>query len=179
MSDDANYELYQRLRDFVGFSVEDEANLRELAPILMPEQPAITDTFYEAILKEPETASFVEGRVDALKKTHGRWFEGLLGGDYGREYFRERWRIGLAHVRIGINPRWVDVTITLIHELVLARLHALMGAPAIEKHRSFARLLDLDRAIIQSAYEEDRWDRLSEFTGMKRTLIDNVVRVAR
>ena len=179
MNVDASFELYQRLREYVGFGTDDEQCLRDLAPILIPEQQAVTDAFYEAILREPETAAFVEGRLEGLKRTHAQWFEELFNGVYGREYFERRWQIGLAHVRVGLNPRWVDLTVSHVHEFVLQRLHALKGDEGVRMHRSVARLLELDRTVIQLAFDEDRLDRLSEFTGMKRALIENVVKVAR
>lgn len=176
---DSYLPLYDRLRDFVGFSHEDIEQIKRLAPVLIPEQGRITDEFYAAILREPETAAFVEGRVEGLKKTHARWFEELFSGNYDASYFENRWRIGMVHVRIGLSPRWVDLVMTHIHEQVLATLYRLLGPEGVQAHRSIARLLELDRAIIQLAYDEDRLDRLSEFTGMKRALIENVVRIAR
>lgn len=179
MSAPRHYDWYLRLRNFVGFSEEDISQLRKLGPVLIPEQPRITDKFYAAILAEPETAAFVDGKLDRLKRTHARWFEELFDGEYGEAYFQNRWRVGLAHVRVGLSNRWVDVVMTHVHEEALAILHELLGDDGVGYHRSLARLLELDRAIMQLAYDEDRLDRLSEFTGMKRTLIENVVRIAR
>lgn len=170
---------FQKLADFIGFDDRDRSRLVELKGILVPEQDRITDAFYESIQREPETRAFVEGRVEALKKTHARWFSELFDGEYGEAYFEGRWKIGMAHVRIGLSPRWVDMVVTHIHELVLQTLNEKMGEAGVQAHQSFARLLDLDRAIIQLAYDEDRLDRLSDFTGMKRTLIENVIRIAK
>ena len=176
---ESHLEFYGRLQTFVGFDEQDQRQLAAVAPILLPEQERITDQFYEAILREPETAAYVEGRLDGLKRTHGRWFRELFGGDYGPRYFENRWRIGMAHVRIGLHPRWVDLVLTHVHEQVLITLKSKMGDDGVSAHQSVARLIELDRAVIQLAYDEDRLDRLTEFTGMKRTLIENVVRIAR
>lgn len=174
-----SYARFLKFKEFVGFDQKDAETLGRLGPVLVPEQARITDAFYEAILHEPETRAFVEGRIDTLKRTHSAWFGELFEGQYQRAYFDRRWRIGLAHVRIGLDSRWVDVVCTHIHELVLATLSDLLGSEGVVAHRSFARLLELDRAVIQLAYDEDRLSRLSEFTGMKRALIENVVRIAR
>lgn len=173
------YEQFLRLRAFIGFDDKDAETLRQLGPVLIPEQTRITDEFYTTILREPETAAFTEGRLEALKKTHARWFEELFQGAYDREYFENRWRIGLAHVRVGLNSRWVDLVMSCIHDLVLTTLQSLQGSDGVQAHRSVARVLELDRVIMQLAYDEDRLDRLSEFTGMKRALIENIVRIPR
>ena len=124
-----SYAQLLEFKEFVGFEERDAETLKGLDPVLVPELARITNAFYTALLKEPETRSFVEGRIDALKRTHGAWF----------------------------------------NELVPATLSDLLGAAGVEAHRSFARRLELDRAVIQLAYDEDR----------KRTLIENVVRIAR
>ena len=48
-------------------------------------------------------------------------------------------------------------------------------AELASKASSFIKLCDLDLAIINLAYSEERLDRFSEFTGMKRRLIENVI----
>lgn len=48
---------------------------------------------------------------------------------------------------------------------------------AAELQASVVRILDLDLAIINLSYQEDRLDRLSTFTGMKRALIENIIRI--
>ena len=42
---------------------------------------------------------------------------------------------------------------------------------------SLLKVLDLDLAIINLSYQEDRLDRLSDFTGMKRALIENIIKI--
>ena len=42
---------------------------------------------------------------------------------------------------------------------------------------SLIKACDLDLAIINLAYSEDRLERLSSFTGMKRALIENVIKL--
>jgi truncated hemoglobin YjbI len=41
---------------------------------------AITDQFYQRLAANPEQARMIEGRVDALKRTHNRWMSELFAG---------------------------------------------------------------------------------------------------
>lgn len=169
--------LFQDLQRFVGFTDADAATLRGLEPIFAVHGAAITDAFYERILNQPETAALVAGRLDHLKRTHTKWMGELFTGEYGMTYLHGRWRIGLTHVRIGVPPMWVEMVISFLRT---ASLELIAREVADEPQRTtcsqaLIRLLDLDLAIINLAYAEDRLDRLSEFTGMSRKLIERCV----
>jgi hypothetical protein len=170
-------ETYASIRSFVNFTDHDVANLVAIRPIVEKHGPAVTDAFYEVIQRTPATARFVEGRVDALKKTHTRWMMDLVAGDYGDAYFDSRWRIGKVHVRIGIDPFWPESVMSILraglHE-ALAREIPDSGELS-DKYASLVKILDLDMTVINLSYAEDRLDRLTEFTGMKRALLENLI----
>ena len=172
-------EIFEAIKEFVGFSEADVEALKGLQPWVEEHGPKITDVFYETIQATPAVAKFVEGRVDHLKTTHIQWMRELVGGKYDEAYFERRWKIGEAHVRIGLDPIWVDGTMSLIRSKALNKL----AETAEDKERlaaatgSLIKACDLDLAIINLAYAEDRLERLSSFTGMKRALIENVIKL--
>jgi hemoglobin-like flavoprotein len=172
-------EVYDEMKRFLGFGAEDAENLKALRPILGRHQQAITEHFYEALGRFPETAKLIAGRVDALKRTHGAWFNDLLAGDYGPAYLESRWRIGMAHVRIGMSPYWVEVVMSIVRQMAVAALANEIRDPQElgRKCASLLKVLDLDLLIINLAYQDDRMDRLARFTGMKRALIENVIKM--
>ncbi|TNE51697.1 MAG: hypothetical protein EP343_03185 [Deltaproteobacteria bacterium] len=174
----------QPIQDFqalTGLSPEDADNLKILGPIMARHQAAITDYFYKSLAEHPETAALIEGRVDHLKGTHAKWFARLFDGDYGSGYIEERWRIGLAHVRIGLSPHWVEGVMNLIRVLgVKAIAEEFQDPNDVARYTgSLLKVLDLDLAIVNLSYQEDRLDRITEFTGMKRTLIENIIKLPR
>jgi hypothetical protein len=175
----APFELYERLKVFMGFGPTDVENLTGLRPIAEKHGPAITDRFYERLGEMPETAKHIEGRVDHLKKTHKVWLMSLVGGDYGAPYFESRWRIGLAHVRIGLEPYWVEGVMSFIRTAMLEAIGSELEDPreASRKAMSFVKACDLDQLIINLSYAEDRLERLSAFTGMKYALLENIMRM--
>lgn len=172
-------ELFSRLKDFVGFTEVDAANLVALAPLVAKYGPKVTDDFYARLAAVPETAKFIEGRVDALKKTHAQWMSSLVGGDYGEAYFQSRWRVGMAHVRIGLDTHWVEGVMSFIRTSVANAIAQDIKDPVelASKVASFTKICDLDLLIVNLSYSEDRLDRLSNFTGMKRNLIENIIRL--
>ena len=174
-----HYETFEEMKRFLRFDANDVANLKALAPILLRHQQAITDYFYEQINQTPETAKLVAGRVDALKRTHGVWFGELLGGQYDQPYFETRWRIGLAHVRIGLGPHWVEGIMSIVRTKALAALAQEISdsKEMANRYTSLLKVLDLDLFVINLAYQDERLVRLTRFTGMKRGLIENVIRM--
>lgn len=174
-------ELFEDIKRFLDFGPDDVEALRSISGWVADHGPAITDAFYETIQRTPAVAGFVEGRVEHLKKTHIAWMRELVGGEYGDAYFASRWKIGLAHVRIGLDPIWVDGTMSLIRSKALVALaeHAEDKERLTRAQASLVKACDLDLAIINLAYAEDRLDRLTEFTGMKRPLIENIIKLPR
>ncbi len=173
------FELLERLKTFLSFDDADAENLRSMAAIVGRHGPAITDAFYVRLAANPKTAPLIEGRVDALKGTHRAWMASLTSGDYGPDYLTSRWRIGLAHVRVGLEPWWVESVMSFIRTSMLEALAKELADPAelARKHNSFVKVCDLDLLIINLSYGEDRLARITEFTGMKRALLENIIRL--
>lgn len=174
----AAYDIFTSAKDFINFSAEDEANLRSLGPVFARHGAAITDAFYGTLARFPATAKLIEGRVDMLKATHHRWMGELFAGDYGETYFHNRVRIGMVHVKVGIDPVFVECVCSLLrvagHEAMRKEI------PDTEelsrKFASYCKIIDLDLILINLAYNEERLDRLSAVTGMRRNLIENLVK---
>ncbi len=171
--------VFEELKSFVGFGEEEAQTLKGMKTVMEPIQGPITDTFYTQLGKQEATARMIEGRVESLKGTHGRWFNSLFEGEYGQSYFEGRWRIGLAHVRIGLEPHWVEGVMSLIRTEAIVRLGAQVAdAEALGKMCSaLVKVLDLDLAVINLSYQEERLERLTDFTGMKRNLIENIIKI--
>ncbi|MCA9669698.1 MAG: hypothetical protein KC503_29085 [Myxococcales bacterium] len=172
-------QIFATMKEFIDFGEQDVKNLVEMAPLMQKHQQRITDYFYEVLGKYPPTAKLIEGRIDQLKGTHAVWFGELFAGDYSDAYFEGRWRIGMAHVRIGLDPYWVEAVMSVIRTMSLEALaQELDDAAAVaQKHASLLKLLDIDLLIINLSYQEDRLARLTDFTGMKRKLIENIIRI--
>ena len=97
-----------RRKHFLDFGTTDAEALKALGQKLDGEAGFFVDDFYAHLRAFPETARLLEGdgRLERLKKTQLAYFRSLLAGDYGREYVRERLRIGAAHDGAGLEPQW-------------------------------------------------------------------------
>ncbi|NBB82786.1 MAG: chemotaxis protein, partial [Alphaproteobacteria bacterium] len=152
--------LAQRLA-FLDLSDAQRARLRRFWDILEPQLDGILEAFYSAIAREPEVWRMMEGddaKVARLKKAQAEHWRTLFGARFDDAYFREIRRIGHAHSRIGLEPRWYLAGYTR----VLAHLHAvavdaLRRKPDELKHTIAAidTAVMLDAELAVSVYLEE------------------------
>ena len=110
---DAHFEVYQDMKKFIDFGPEDAERLKALAPVFAKHGPNITSNFYDSLLAYPKTAAIIEGRVEPLKATHGKWMVALFEGEYDRAFFDRQYIIGDAggdisppHVPSHVAGQW-------------------------------------------------------------------------
>jgi len=171
--------ILQEIKDFIGFTDADVTALRAIAPTFATHGAAITDLFYVKLARDPEQSKLIEGRVDALKRTHNRWMSQLFAGEYGEAYFDDRWRIGLTHVRVGVKPWWVEAVTSFLRTEGVGLLTHEIADPQqrVGSVQALIKILDIDLMIINLAYSQETIERLSQFTGMSRKLIERCVQL--
>jgi len=154
-------ERYRRLQCYVGWSDDDARRVREAAPLVRGSFGELIEDFYATIATEPQTAKVITGgqkQVDRLKVTLCHWLEEMFQGPWSDDYAAARWRVGWRHVEIGLDSVFTAVALSrLRYGLTRAIEQNWTGTPSdlLETLRSVHRLLDLDLAIIQDAYESE------------------------
>lgn len=177
---DQPIDVFEQMKTFLDFGPADVENLRSLAPVFARRGPPITDEFYEILARYPETNRLLEGRVDGLKRTHQRYLGELFAGTYDAGYFQDRIRVGQVHVRVGLDPYFVEAVMSFLRTAGMFAIREELGTdPTIDKKiASYLKILDLDLLVINLAYGEERLTRLTKFTGMSRRLLETCIRRA-
>lgn len=174
---DANYQLFSDMKAFLAFDAADAENLGTLTDFVGDQGPEISEQFYTSLGAYPATAKIIEGRVDALKRTHLDWMLDLTNGEYDRGFFDRQFRIGEVHVAVGIEPAFVESVMSVMRQQFEVRLKVAFGADrGGELYRSLVKILDLSLMVINLSYQDERLARISGFTGMSRNLIENLVK---
>jgi hypothetical protein len=129
--------------------------------------PQLVEAFYDRLLAHPPTAEYLEGdMVEHLRPRLNDWFVQLFSGNYDQAYVRSRLTIGQIHVRIGLPVRYplamMDVMLKFGEDVA-----AQSGQPDAAK-TAFRKLLALDIAIFNQAYEDSQLKHLSEMVGNER-----------
>jgi hemoglobin-like flavoprotein len=173
-----NVNLFKHI---TGFSDKDSAAVQAISPLLTAIAPKLTDEFYAQLLSHPETKKHIDGRVDTLKATHQEWIVYLFTGPHDEAFFARQEIIGVVHVKVKIPPLFVSSSMSFLRHAIVHLLHmkAESGELTCEEfeHASagILRLLDLCQMLIDNAYEVERLRLLSEATGMKLKLIENLI----
>ncbi len=165
-------------RNVSGLTERDESTLRDAASVIVPHIESLTEKFYEQLSAEPKTATYIEGRVDLLKKTHIKWIEALFSGNYDEEFFESQLRIGRTHVSAKIPPLFVASSMSYLRSAFPKLINQEFNNDdkmAGEISSSILRVLDLCQFLIDYAYEQDRLKRLTDATGLTRPLLENLI----
>ena len=150
---------YRELQRYADWTDDDAARVHALAPLLHPALPALVNDFYAEIERHPQAARVITGgreQVERLKGTLIRWLEELLSGKYDAEYVIRRWRVGDRHVEIGLDQVYTNMALSRLRiglMRVLADAWQTSSAERLTTLRSLHKLLDLDLAIIEDAYQ--------------------------
>jgi len=151
--------LIEELKRYVGFTPDDAQTLRRVGPLVDPHLDALTDRFYSLIPAHPEAASVFTGgdeQIARLRQLLRKWARGLFGGTYDEAYAEERLRIGLRHVALGLQQRYVlgaiHVVETFLRSVLIAALpHTGERGNALT---SLGRILCIDTCLICESYFE-------------------------
>jgi two-component system, NtrC family, sensor kinase len=155
------YQRYQELQQYVRWSEEDARRVRDARVLLEPSLVAIIDDFYKVIEEHPDARKVITGgqaQIERLKGTLLRWLGELLAGPYDRAYVLRRWQVGYRHVEIGLSQVYTNVAMSRIRSGLLEALHtSWSGDDGLlrDTSRSLNKLLDLDLAIIEEAYQSE------------------------
>ena len=174
-------ELTAYAKSFSGLTHAREQQMLEIGQRITPKLNELTDAFYQTLLSIPKTATYLEGRVDALKKTHVTWLERLFKGPFDENYTASLYRVGTVHVKVSLPVEFMAGGIALINDRLISLI-----ADAYEGE-SEARLcaltavnaaLGFSLIVMQESYQaaslHEELERFLKITGMSRALFNNL-----
>jgi len=147
---------------FMRLTPEARARLAAVWTIIDPSLDQLLDRFYDHLRRTPEMAAMLDAHakrgLDWLKRAQRKHWERLFSGVFDEAYFEGVRRVGVAHARIGLDPRWYlggyAMVVSEIGRLVAAR-HRWNGnrVAALVAAVNSAVFLDMDIAL--SIYFEE------------------------
>ncbi|MCE9607888.1 MAG: hypothetical protein K8U03_23635 [Planctomycetia bacterium] len=159
------YDRYCELQAYVGWNIDDARRVQAVASSLDTFLPALIEDFYSEIERHPAARSVITGgdaQIDRLKQSLIQWVRELLSGPYDREYVLRRWRVGRRHVEIGLDQVFTNVAMSRLRSGLIGALgRTWQGNPEdlVAAVQSLDRLIDLDLAKIEDAYQAEHLER--------------------
>ena len=144
----------------LAFARIDAAVIADLDPLwglISPELEGLMKRFYAHVTAEPRMAALIGERQGTLESAQVKHWSRLFSGKFDADYAASVERIGRAHHRIGLEPRWYiggyQFMLTELSRLVLKK-HRFAPARAVRLVEALnkAVLFDLDFAL--STYQQ-------------------------
>lgn len=155
------FERYKDLQNYVGWTAYDAARVLAIAPLVESSFVGLVEDFYEEIDRHPDARKVITGgteQVERLKGTLVLWLKELVAGTYDEEYVRRRSNVGLRHVEIGLEQIYTNAALSRLRNGLLHTLSENWRGSTVDlvaSAGSLNRLLDLDLAIIEYAYQSE------------------------
>jgi PAS domain S-box-containing protein len=163
------FERYKDLQAYVGWNDADVARIKSVAKVIEQRIDALIEDFYAEIQRHPDTARVITGgaaQIEGLKASLRAWLNESLQGRSDEDYVLRRWKIGLRHAEIGLNPAYTSAAMSRLRNGLVSILSE-VNLPTAEfctLVHSINRLLDLDLSVIHDAYQAEylRQEKLAE-----------------
>jgi rsbT co-antagonist protein RsbR len=168
-------------RAFFLLTDEDLTRLASLRPLAEKITDAIVEDFYALLLSHPDTAKFFpdEGTIRRVKRTQREYFMGLFAGKCDLAYVEDRLRVGAAHERIGLSPKWYLGAYRQYLQLIDSHFAAEIKDPAEARAAFFCvqRIVFFDVALAIDTYIAANLEALGRHQAAIRELSTPVIRV--
>jgi signal transduction histidine kinase len=161
MERDELYRRYQDMQAYVGWSDADAERIRCAAPLLRPHFGALIDDFYAEIQAHPEASRVITGGAEQIERLKGSllgWIDQLMSGRYDADYVEYRWRVGRKHVEVGLDQVYTVMALSRLRTGLIRGMQESWTGELGELRaavRALNKLLDLDLATIQDAYQTE------------------------
>ncbi len=168
-------------RAFFQITDEDLARLVKLRPFADKHMQEVVEDFYRLLLDHPETRKFFpdEASIRRVKRTQGEYFLGLFNGRIDLAYVEDRLRVGAAHERIGLSPKFYLGAYRRYLELILGYMTQEFGNHADLQADFIAvqKLVYFDVALAIDTYIAANLEALGRHQAAIRELSTPVIRV--
>ncbi len=167
-------------RAFFEVADEDLARLAALRDHAEKWTHEIVEGFYQLLLGHPETRKFFpdEATVRRVKATQREYFLELFAGRCDLAYVEDRLRVGTAHQRIGMPPKWYLGAYRRYLQLLHERLHRdLPPEKAAAAYESVLKLVSFDESLAIDTYIAANQESIERHQTAIRELSTPVIRV--
>lgn len=162
-----NEAVLDELVQLMGLTQEERDALAALRSEVEAVAPDMVKEFHGRVTTHENTKEYFEGKdVHQVGKFVAQWFIEIFGGVYDAAYAKKRMQIGQTHVRIGLPVRYPLAMLDVVMRWA-DQVTAKSSNPALADV-AFKKVLSLDIAVFNQAYEDAQLSNLSELVGGER-----------
>ena len=158
-------------RKYLRFTDDDVERVRNMGPGVLSRKQEVIDSVTESLLGDPEAREVVEKAgmsVERAKRLFDYWLTMVFNGDYGEEHALKIFKIGLAHLKSGVNERLMVSTMgAFMRELI----------PLAEDKEALTKALSWNLAIMIFSYEYVKTMVIKDSTGLGKEAFSRFITV--
>ncbi len=160
-----NVAEFQEICRYIGFDQPAADRVASLAPHVLPHAQRIVEAFYELLEADPKARAVFTGGQEQMQRQreslHG-WLRELFIGEYDETYFRNRLRIGRAHLRVGLPQHYMIAGMHVLRRELMSVLRESGIDHESDHARALAKLLSVELAVMLGSYKETHTRRIRE-----------------
>jgi rsbT co-antagonist protein RsbR len=168
-------------RAFFELGDDDLERLARLRPFADKHMDDIVEAFYELLLGHPDTRRFFpeEATIRRVKRLQRDYFVDLFSGRCDLAYVENRLRVGAAHEKIGMAPKWYIGAYRRYLALLFDRMSADIGdvAELRAAYQSAQKLVAFDMSLAIDTYIASHMETLGRHRAAIRELSTPVIKV--
>jgi rsbT co-antagonist protein RsbR len=167
-------------RAFFEITADDLTRLATLRPLAERHSQSFVDKLYELILGHAESRSFFpdEATIAHVKQMQRQYFLGLFGGRCDLAYVEDRLRVGAAHDRVGLAPKWYIGAYGRYLRLLFDQMfQELSPADAQAAYKSVSKMVMFDMSLAIDTYIFANLETVARHQAAIRELSTPVIRV--
>ena len=148
-----NKQSIQSRLDFIGIDGATREALRELRPLIASALPEILDGFYAHVMKYPQVARLFpnEAVIRHAKEAQIEHWMTIAAASFDDAYVQSVTRIGQAHNRLGLEPRWYIAGCSLLMTSLLLEIEMKNAQGWFRWRRIAGKKVVLQNAITRAA----------------------------
>jgi rsbT co-antagonist protein RsbR len=168
-------------RAFFEITDEDLALLASLRSFAEKHTQEVVEDLYELILNHPDARKlFLDHMtVTRVKAAQREYFLGLFTGKLDLAYVEARFRVGVAHERVGVPPKWYLGAYARYLRVIFKKLKSDLPAPerAMRAYESVEKLVFFDMALAMDTYIRSQIETIQRHQVAIRELSTPVIRL--
>lgn len=160
--------------ELIELTEQDLALLAKLKPFIEEKIDWIVTRFYDTLQKEPSMLEIINrhSSIERLKKTLKIHVIEMFNGKIDEEFIAKRTRIAIAHLRIGLLPKWYMCAFQQLLLSILEVITPHMREPhmLIEATKSVTKILNFEQQLVLEQYEKANEEARLQIEQMKNKL---------
>lgn len=168
-------------RQFFQITDDDLARVAKMRWFAEKHTEEVVEAFYELLMGHPDMRKFFpdEASLRRVKRLQGDYFLALFTGKLDLAYVEDRLRVGAAHERIGLSPKYYLGAYRRYLELILQYMNDEF-TDKVELHKDFVaiqKVVYFDVALAIDTYIAANLEALGRHQAAIRELSTPVIRV--